>query len=124
MSTTISDFFDSALWIILAACLSTASGTVNAQEPGDAFSGLELSGMDELDDLRGKNSNTRISVESTQDLSATVTGSTFDVGTINSGGVTIGEHALDNFSGIGLFNIVTGNNNAVDAAVGVTFNLQ
>lgn len=88
------------------------------------FSGLTVANSAELDEMRGMNGDTRITVQSRQDLDATVTGSSFSAGTINGGSVTFAEHSLDNFSGIGLFNIVTGNNNAVDSAVGVTFNLQ
>ncbi|MFA5685735.1 MAG: hypothetical protein WCY26_08595 [Thiohalobacteraceae bacterium] len=106
-------------------CLST--GGLRAEggviDP-DAFAGLPVSRPLEMDALRGQDGDTRITVQSTQDLSASVTGSTFNVGTLNSGAVSIGEHALDNFSGVGLFNIVTGNNNAVNAGIGITFNLQ
>lgn len=106
-------------------CLSM--GALRAEDGAadrDAFTGLPVSQPLEMDALRGQDGNTRITVQSNQDLSASVTGSTFNVGTLNSGAVSIGEHALDNFSGVGLFNIVTGNNNAVNAGIGITFNLQ
>lgn len=107
--------------LLFGLCLKGAG--LHAQEP-DAFVGLPVSELLELDVLRGQYGDTQITVQSNQDLEATITGSTFNVGTINSGAVTINEHALDNFSGVGLFNIVTGNNNAVNAAIGVTINLQ
>lgn len=100
-----------------------AVGSPHAQEQ-DEFTGVMVSQSEELDGLRGQAGNTQITVQSNQDLSASVTGSTFNVGALNSGDVSIGEHALDNFSGVGLFNIVTGNNNAVNAGIGITFNLQ
>ena len=59
-----------------------------------------------------------------QDLEATVNNSLINANTVISGAVTIQDHAFDNFRGIGLFNCVTGNNNAVDAAIGVTFYLK
>lgn len=90
----------------------------------EVFPPLPQADIAQLDALRGMNGNTRINVQSTQDMNATVTGSSFTAGTINGGSVTFAEHSLDNFSGIGLFNVVTGNNNAVNSAVGVTFNLQ
>lgn len=88
------------------------------------FSTLSVADVAELEELRGMNGDTRITVQSNQNLEATVSGSSFSAGTINGGSVTFAERSLDNFSGIGLFNVVTGNNNAVDSAVGVTFNLQ
>ena len=106
----------------LSLCLAV-TGTAHAQDQ-DGFAGVSVSQTEELDALRGQAGNTRITVQSNQDLNASVTGSTFNVGTLNSGDVSIGEHALDNFSGVGLFNIVTGNNNAVNAGIGITFNLQ
>ena len=107
--------------VLVGTCVWT--GGLPAQEPG-AFTGVEVSQQVELDMLRAQSGNTQITVQSNQELSASVTGSTFNVGTLNSGSVTIAEHALDNFSGVGLFNIVTGNNNAVNSAIGITFNLQ
>lgn len=115
--------------LLAGLCLSTGSlraadGAMDGVMDPDAFAGLPVSRSPEMDALRGQDGDTRITVQSTQDLSASVTGSTFNVGTLNSGAVSIGEHALDNFSGVGLFNIVTGNNNAVNAGIGITFNLQ
>lgn len=110
------------LGIVLGLCQSVM-GNAHAQDEND-FAGLQVSRAQELDVLRGQAGNTQITVQSNQDLNASVTGSTFNVGTLNSGDVSIGEHALDNFSGVGLFNIVTGNNNAVSAGIGITFNLQ
>lgn len=107
--------------VLFGLCLSMASSP-RAQDQ-DEFTGLAITQTRELDALRGQ-AGTQITVQSNQDLNASVTGSTFNVGTLNSGSVSVGEHALDNFSGVGLFNIVTGNNNAVNAGIGITFNLQ
>lgn len=108
--------------VMLGFCMSMM-GSPLAQDQ-DEFSGLPVSDIPELDSLRGQSGNTKITVQSNQELNASITGSSFNVGTINSGAVNIGDHALDNFSGVGLFNIVTGNNNAVNAGIGITFNLQ
>ena len=43
---------------------------------------------------------------------------------MTSGNASFAEGALGEFSGVGLFNVVTGNNNAVNNAIGVTINLQ
>lgn len=101
-----------------------AGSAVPVQAEDAGFEGHAVAADTDLDALRGMNGDTNITVRTEQNLNAAVTGSSFTAGTINGGSVTIAEHALDNFSGIGLFNIVTGNNNAVDSAVGVTFNLQ
>ena len=101
-------------------------GTSRAEEPVavENFDDLSVIETDSLDELRGRDGDTSITVSSNQTLEAMVTGSEFNAGTINSGGVSFGENAIGNFSGIGLFNIVTGNNNAVDTALGVSFHLQ
>ena len=108
---------------LLTGICVLASGGLQAGET-DAFLHTIVAEAVELDSLRGMNGETRIRVETNQQLNATVSGSSFSAGTINSGAVTFAENALENFSGIGLFNVVTGNNNAVDSAIGVTFNLQ
>jgi hypothetical protein len=101
-------------------------GTGHADEPLalEDFAGLTIIDHENLDTLRGRDGDTSITVASNQTLEAMITGSEFSVGTVNSGGVSFGADAIGNFSGIGLFNIVTGSNNAVDTALGVSFNLQ
>lgn len=107
----------------LAAVIAALSSTIHAEEP-PGFAQLQVADEAQLETMRGMDGDTHIAVATDQDLSAAVTGSSFDVGTMNGGSVTFAEHSLDNYSGIGLFNVVTGNNNAVNASVGVTFNLQ
>ncbi|BAZ94284.1 ABC-type dipeptide/oligopeptide/nickel transporter, permease components [Thiohalobacter thiocyanaticus] len=113
-----------SVWTILVF----ASQSVHADDaatPGpDQFAQLAPLDSAGLDALRGRDGDSHISLTSNQDLKATVNGSLIEAGTMTSGSVTIAERALDNFGGIGLFNIVTGSNNAVDAAIGVNFNLQ
>lgn len=65
-----------------------------------------------------------VNVQSIQSMRSEVNGSSIEAGQVVSGSVSFANHALNDFRGIGLFNIVTGNNNAVDAAIGVTFNLR
>ncbi len=104
--------------LMFGTCLADESVAVAS------FDDLGVIEADNLDELRGRDGDTSITVSSNQTLQAIVTGSEFNAGTINSGSVSFGENAIGNFSGIGLFNIVTGNNNAVDTALGVSFNLQ
>lgn len=109
---------------MLVALGMLAFSGIQAGEAAAFPDAMDVADAAELDVLRGMNGDTRIRVETNQQLNATVTGSSFTAGTINSGSVTFAENALENFSGIGLFNVVTGNNNAVESAIGVTFNLQ
>jgi hypothetical protein len=124
MNTEYSNMAGARLGILVlaAGCALACSGIQAGEE--DRFPHSNIADATELDSLRGMNGDTRIRVETNQQLNATVSGSSFSAGTINSGSVTFAENALENFSGIGLFNVVTGNNNAVDSAIGVTFNLQ
>ncbi|HKJ10515.1 MAG TPA: hypothetical protein VKA76_15620 [Gammaproteobacteria bacterium] len=110
-----------AVWAGGGTCLADGS---NAPGGDDVFAAMAAVEGPELAQFQAREGHTTITVESRQDLAATINGSSFEAGSINSGSVTIGPNALDHFGGVGLFNIVTGNNNAVDAAIGVTFNLQ
>lgn len=110
-----------------AIIMAGMAGTASAQAPEENVLALDAAptiGSENLGDLRGRNGDTSITVQSNQSLEASVAGSTINADTINSGAVTIQENALQNFSGVGLFNLNTGNNNSINNAVGVTFNLQ
>ena len=106
--------------------IAAISGQVAADQPifSNDFEALTIIETDHMAELSGRNGNTNLTnVQSIQELEATISGSSFNADTINTGAITIEQHALDNFDGIGLFNILTGNNNAVDAAVGVSIYL-
>ncbi|MEJ2380317.1 MAG: hypothetical protein P8076_03940 [Gammaproteobacteria bacterium] len=109
---------------LLAAALANGHANAGEMNPEAEFTALTAMDPTQLDAQRGGDGDTHITVSSTQGLQSTVNGSVIEAGTVASGSVSIAEHALDRFSGVGLFNIVTGNNNAVDAAIGVNFNLQ
>lgn len=109
-----------------AAVLALATaGSALAEEPvaQDAFAAVTIMEAADLEDVRGREGSQSIIVATDQDLTATVIGGSITAGTVNTGGVSFGEGALDGFGGIGVFNVVTGNNNSVQAAIGVTFNL-
>lgn len=110
----------------IAGVLVLAAGVVYAEDeiPVEAFGGLTAIETDDLVGQRGRAGDTIITVESNQSLEATITNSSFNADAINSGDVNIGENALENFSGIGNFSIVTGNNNAVNTSVGVSVQMQ
>jgi hypothetical protein len=90
----------------------------------DAFEQLSPIDAQELSEVRGRDGNSIVTVQSNQTLSATISETTFTAGAINSGPVQLENGALDNFNGVGLFNFVTGNGNAIDAAIGVNIYLQ
>ncbi len=125
MMDKISSILKVALAVLSSMVLIT-TGPVSAEElpAGEVFGNLTSIEGDDLGGVRGREGGTVITVQSNQNLGANITGSTFDVGTMISGEVTFAEGALGEFSGVGLFNVVTGSNNAVNNAVGVTINLQ
>ncbi|WP_148252377.1 hypothetical protein [Aidingimonas lacisalsi] len=85
------------------------------------FDTVEKIDGDILETLRGKEGFVNLTnVQSIQNLDASVSHSSFYADTIRSGAITIEAQALENFGGIGLFNLVTGNNNAVNSGVGVS----
>ncbi len=80
----------------------------------DEFDQLQSIDPQELAAQRGRDSNSRVTVQNNQTLSAIISDTAFTAGEINSGSVQLESGALNNFSGVGLFNFVTGNGNAID----------
>ncbi len=111
-------FVFGAATLVVAAMSPLGIAPVHADEAG--FGALELMASDDMDALRGRNGDVLTNVQSIQDLDATVTGGTFSANTMTTGAITIEQHALEGFSGVGIFNIFTGHNNAVGAAVGIS----
>ncbi len=104
---------------LLVKEVAVAAATMSQMDtPEQGFAALDSIASDDLADLTGRDNLTN--VQSIQELDATVSNSSFNADTIMSGAITIEQHALDNFEGVGVFNIFTGNNNAVDAAVGIS----
>ncbi len=89
----------------------------------DAFATASVIDAGGLDELRGREGGQHVLVATDQELTASVIGGSITAHEVTTGNVTLGERALDGFGGIGVFNVVTGNNNSVQAAIGVTFNL-
>ena len=107
----------------LVALAMTDSALADELAKRDAFSALSVIDAADLDGLRGREGGQNIIVATDQELTASVIGGSITAHEVTTGGVTFGERALDGFGGIGVFNVVTGNNNSVQAAIGVTFNL-
>lgn len=111
--------------VMIMTSLILCNGQVYSNEGGEqGFNNLSLVGESALEEMRAGDVGANPNVQSIQNLQATVTGGDFNADAIINGSVTIGEHAFDNFGGIGLVVGNTGNNNAIDAALGVTFHLQ
>ncbi len=105
--------------LVLAFSVAIAKGVqADTQVENDGFTSLDVIEREDLANLSGRDNLTN--VQSIQELNATVSDSSFNADTIMTGAITIEQHALDNFEGVGMFNIFTGNNNAVDSAVGIS----
>ena len=107
----------------LVALAVASSALADEQTKRDAFAAVSVIEAADLDGVRGREGGQNIIVATDQELTASVIGGSITAHEVTTGGVTFGERALDGFGGIGVFNVVTGNNNSVQAAIGVTFNL-
>ncbi|WP_421868463.1 hypothetical protein [Motiliproteus sp.] len=108
--------------LLLAAALVSQPLSAESLDHSIGFEDSVRLSENELATLNGRDSLTN--VQSIQELEATVSNSSFTADTIMSGGITIEQHALDNFEGVGMFNLFTGNNNAVNSAVGISIYLS
>jgi hypothetical protein len=105
------------------ALVVASSALADEQAKRDAFAAVSVIDAADLDGVRGREGGQNVIVATDQELTASVIGGSITANEVTTGGVTFGEGALDGFGGIGVFNVVTGNNNSVQAAIGVTFNL-
>jgi hypothetical protein len=86
------------------------------------FGAVAAMSAEDLADFRGADYDVTTVVQSNQQLNQTVHGGSIEAGKIMNGEINIGS--LENFNGIGLLVSNTGNNSAVNAALGVTFHLE
>lgn len=107
----------------LVASAVTSAALAEEQPKQDVFAAVSVIDVADLEGLRGREGGQNVTVATDQELSASVVGGSITAHEINTGSIAFGEHAIDGFGGIGVFNVVTGNNNSVQAAIGVTFNL-
>lgn len=111
----------------IPALVATAFGltlfTAAAEESSLSLDSLPVAGSAELAAARGADNQLTI-VTSRQDMRAGVTGSSFDVGTMNNGEIDIGQGAFSNFSGVGVNVLNTGNNNAFSTGVSMSVHLH
>ena len=105
--------------------LSQVVGQCFADELNDQnFQDLSIVENDDLDSMRGGDFDINTTVESNQTLNATVTGGNINAGSISNGHISFQDEAFNNFGGIGLVVGNTGNNNAINASLGVAIHLE
>ena len=77
--------------------------------------------MEEMQEARGREGINLTNVQSIQNIDTSVEKTQFNVGgDVVTGSVNIEADSLNSFSGAGVFNITTGNANAVSGAVGIS----
>lgn len=107
--------------LLLSAPWTLANDAIAIESSEQGFAALETLEQEELAHLYGREGGFNlVNIQSIQHLDAAVTGASFTAGSIVSGNVVIENRALDNFSGIGLFNINTGHSNAVSTGVNIS----
>lgn len=88
------------------------------------FEQLSVVESDDLKGMRAGDYDITTTVESNQTLQATVTGGDINADSISSGHISFQDEAFSNFGGIGLVVGNTGNNNVINAALGVAIHLE
>lgn len=105
----------------LAVSVPAVAESVDEATGASGFAAWQRVEGHELEALRGREGfKDLVNVQSTQNLEAAVSDASFTAGTIATGGITVEARAMDNFSGVGLFNMVTGNGNAVNSGVSIS----
>ena len=107
--------------LLLAPVGATLGETLDQTDEFEQLAPIEAQ---ELGTIRGRDGDSIVIVQSNQNLTATISDTAFTANEINSGPVQLESGALQDFNGVGLFNFVTGNGNAIDAAIGVNIYLQ
>ncbi len=91
---------------------------------GDSFAGLNIVTNDNMSEMRAGDFSVSNSVLGIQELQTTLTGGDFNATSIINGDIVFKDNAFSQFSGIGLIVGNTGNNSAINAALGVTFHID
>lgn len=112
------------IWVTVLL-LGQYAGQCFAVDVGDqSFESLSIVDTVGLSEMRAGDFDVNTTVTSIQELKATVTGGDFQAHSIVNGDIIFHDNAFDHFGGIGLVVGNTGNNNAIDAALGVSFHLE
>jgi hypothetical protein len=117
-------FFQPLIWSTVFI-LSQYAGPSFADDIEDQnFDDLSVVESEDLKSMRAGDYDINSTVTSNQTLNATVTGGNFDADSISNGHISFQDQSFNNFGGIGLVVGNTGNNNAIDASIGVAIHLE
>lgn len=90
----------------------------------EGFAAMERMDPEEMGKARAREGEAIVnltSVKSVQNLKASVTDTSFDIGgDMVSGNISFAPDALGSYSGTGIFSAVTGNGNSINNAVGIS----
>lgn len=101
-------------------------GTADTGAAKQGFAALEGMRPEEMQNARGSGGgvgwgNDNVNVQSIQEMDASVSNVSFTVGgDIITGDISLDSEAIGNYHGVGIFNLITGNANAVNSAVGIS----
>ncbi|MGB8712081.1 MAG: hypothetical protein WCD50_03025 [Onishia taeanensis] len=99
--------------------LSYADASASSTSTG--FDDSNSLDMEEMQEARGREGINLTNVQSIQNIDTSVDTTSFNVsGDVVTGSVNIQADSLNSYSGVGVFNITTGNANAVSGAVGIS----
>jgi hypothetical protein len=114
-----------ALAVVVTVTPLATSAHVVQQNQSDAFGQLASVSDTSLDQMHGKGGNIVYSVAGTNNLNATIDGSSITAGgNITNGSVSFSGNSMQNFSGLSNFVANTGNNNNLQAAMVVNVTLN
>ncbi|WFM70443.1 hypothetical protein [Halomonas sp. CKK8] len=90
----------------------------------EGFAAMERMDPEEMGKARAREGEAIVnltSVKSVQNMKASVTDTSFDIGgDMVSGNISFAPDALGSYSGTGIFSAVTGNGNSINNAVGIS----
>lgn len=112
----------SLVLITFGASTSQADDRHASQTEG--FAAMEKMDLEEMGKARAREGDAIVnltSVKSVQNMKASVTDTSFDIGgDMVSGNISFAPDALGSYSGTGIFSAVTGNGNSINNAVGIS----
>ncbi|MBB3184198.1 hypothetical protein FHR95_001759 [Halomonas fontilapidosi] len=114
-----------ALSLVLLTLGTPQSQAENRHSPqAEGFAAMEGMDPEEMGKARAREGDAIVNlttVKSVQNLKASVTDTSFDIGgDMVSGNISFAPDALGSYSGTGIFSAVTGNGNSINNAVGIS----